>query len=186
MSAPAKISGVEISHPDKILFPKSGITKLELVEYYVAVADYMLPHLQNRPITMQRFPNGIGKIGFYQKERSENAPNYVKPVRVKLKNEGSKTYILVHNNSTLAYLANQANIPIHTWLSRKGNINKPDMVIWDLDPNDDDFEKVREGAFLLRDFFKEYAGIEPFLKTTGQAVLTLPNRLISVSIICRR
>lgn len=167
MSESAEIAGVEITHPDKILFPKSGITKLQLAAYYVAVADYMLPHLENRPISMQRFPNGIGKPGFYQKERTEHAPKFVKPVRVKLKTEGSKTYVLVHNEQTLAYLANQSNIPIHTWLSRKGNINKPDVVIWDLDPTDNDFEKVREGAFLLRDFFKECAGIEPFLKTTG-------------------
>ena len=167
MSESTEIAGVEISSPDKILFPKTGITKLELAQYYAAVADYILPHLKDRPISMQRFPSGIGKPGFYQKERTENAPKFVKPVRVKLKEEGSKTYVLVHNTETLVYLANQNNIPIHTWLSQKGNLNKPNLVIWDLDPNDGDFEKIREGAFLLRDFFKENANIEPFIKTTG-------------------
>ncbi len=167
MAETQELAGVEISNPDKILFPKSGITKLHLAQYYVEVAEYMLPHLHNRPISMQRFPNGIAKPGFYQKERSEHFPKFVKPVRVKLKTEGSKTYVLVHNEQTLAFLANQGNIPIHIWLSQKGNINKPNKIIWDLDPTDADFEKVREGAFLLRDFFKECAGIEPFIKTTG-------------------
>ncbi|MGZ5243851.1 MAG: non-homologous end-joining DNA ligase [Bacteroidia bacterium] len=167
MSKTEELAGVEISSPDKILFPKSGITKLQLAEYYALVSGYILPHLYNRPISMQRFPNGIAKPGFYQKERSENFPDFVKPVRVKLKTEGSKTYILVNNTKTLVFLANQSNIPIHTWLSQKGNINKPNVIIWDLDPNDSDFEKVREGAFLMRDFFKETANIEPFIKTTG-------------------
>lgn len=167
MRKTAEVAGVEISSPDKILFPKTGITKRQLAEYYAAVSEYILPHLHNRPISMQRFPNGIAKPGFYQKERSDYFPAFVKPVRVKLKNEGSKTYVLVHNTETLVYLANQSNIPIHTWLSRKGNINKPDLVIWDLDPTDASFEKVREGAFLMRDFFKESFKIEPYLKTTG-------------------
>lgn len=167
---------IEISSPDKILFPESKITKEELVDYYVNVAPYMVPHLENRPLTMIRYPQGIGEKGFFQKEASEHFPDYIKRVKVKLKNGEPKVYATINNAATLAYLANMYCIPMHNWLSRKGKINHPDMIIWDLDPSDTDFEKVRKSAFLLKDFLANELGLTPFIKTSGSRGLhvTLP------------
>jgi bifunctional non-homologous end joining protein LigD len=168
----ASPSPVKISHPDKVLFPESGITKQDLADYYLAIAPYMLPHLEDRPISMQRYPNGIGHSGFFQKEASDYFPDYIKQLRVKLKNGESKCYVRIANAETLVYLANQGNIPVHTWLSRKGKLNNPDMIIWDLDPSDGDFEKVRKSAFIVKKKLEEY-GLDPWLKTTGSRGLHL-------------
>jgi bifunctional non-homologous end joining protein LigD len=157
---------VKITHPDKVLFPKSGITKGDLVNYYTSVAEWMLPHLHGRPISIQRYPEGIGQQNFFQKEASEYFPSFVKRQKVKLRTGESKQYITVENVETLAYLANLGTIPLHTWLSCKGHLNTPDMLIWDFDPSDKSFDKAREGAFIARDILKK-AGITPFLKTTG-------------------
>lgn len=166
MAKKNKVEEVELSHPDKVLFPESGITKQDIADYYEAVANYMLPHLKDRPISMQRFPNGIDHQGFYQKEAPDYFPDYIKRAKVKLKNGESKEYVMVNNAETLTYLTNIGCIPIHTWLSKKGKLNNPDMLVWDFDPSDKDFEKVREAAFIAREFFNK-ADIEPFLKTTG-------------------
>lgn len=157
---------VKLSHPEKVLFPESGITKQDIADYYEQVAPYMLRHLEDRPISMQRFPSGIDHQGFYQKEAPDYFPDYVKRAKVKLKNGESKEYVMVNNTETLLYLTNIASIPVHTWLSKKGKLNNPDMMVWDFDPSDKDFEKVREAAFIAREFFNA-ADIEPFLKTTG-------------------
>ena len=156
---------IEVGHAEKILFPETGITKQQLIDYYIAAAPYMLPHLHGRPISMQRFPDGISHEGFYQKSAPEYYPSFIKRIKIKL--DGAvKLFITVENISTLAYLATQADIPVHTWLSRRGKLNYPDTVIWDLDPSKNDFEMVREGAFMLKEQL-ESAGLNPFVKTTG-------------------
>jgi bifunctional non-homologous end joining protein LigD len=159
---------MDISHPDKILFGESGITKKQLAEYYTEVYPYMKIHVAGRPISMERFPNGIHKPGFYQKEAADYFPDYIKRVRVPLKTQPPKQFITIENVETLIFLANQANIPIHTWLSRRGSLKKPDILIWDFDPTDDDFEKVRECAFLAKEILAGFK-LEPFLKLTGSS-----------------
>jgi bifunctional non-homologous end joining protein LigD len=178
-----QIKGIhmEISHPEKILFGNSGITKLQLAEYYAFVYPYMKIHIDGRPISMERFPNGIYKGGFYQKEAADYFPSYIKRVRVPLKTQPTKQFITIDNPQTLIFLANQANIPVHAWLSRRGRLTKPDLLVWDFDPNDRDFEKVRECAFLAKALLRKYK-IDPFLKLTGSngvhlVVPILPNQI---------
>jgi bifunctional non-homologous end joining protein LigD len=163
---------IEISHPDKVLFPGSGITKGELVNYYEMIGPVMLPYVQDRPLTIQRFPNGINAESFFQKGASEHYPKYIKTLLVNDEVNGKKRYPLINNVVSLVYLANLASIPLHVWQSRKGSIRKPDQVIWDLDPPTGDFEQVRKAAKLMRNCLQEL-GLEPWLKTTGSKGLHL-------------
>ncbi|QAA80328.1 ATP-dependent DNA ligase [Aequorivita sp. H23M31] len=161
-----EIAGVEITHPEKIIFPEAKITKLEMVQYYQKVAKQMLPYMKDRPLTLHRFPNGIDKDGFYQKNASEYFPDYIKTIKVKTE-DGENIQILCGNEKSLIYLANQGTVAFHIWLSKKDNLYKPDKVVFDLDPPKDSFEKVKEGAQITGDFLRS-KGIDPNLMTTGQ------------------
>jgi bifunctional non-homologous end joining protein LigD len=169
MSEELEIAGhtVEISHRDKVFFPDKGLTKGDLVDYYQRIAQVMLPHLAGRPISMQRFPDGITGEGFYQKEAPDYFPDWIRQVEVLVEGEGEKQpQVVVDSSATLAYLANQACITPHTWLSRAGRLDQPDKLIFDLDPPEDDFDIVREAAFALHDLL-EKAGLPAYVMTTG-------------------
>lgn len=161
-----KISGIEISHPEKLIFPKAKITKLEMVQYYESIADEILPFLKNRPLTLYRFPDGIEKNGFYQKNASEYFPDFIKTIQVKTE-DGINTQIICNSKKSLIYLVNQGTVSFHIWLSLKDKMEKPDKVVFDLDPPKDSFEEVKKGAKITRDFLRK-KGIEPNLMTTGQ------------------
>ena len=156
---------VEISHPDKVLFPDDGITKRDLAEYYRKVAPRMLPFLKNRPLSLQRFPDGIG-WGFYEKKAPDYFPGWFERVRVKVKEAGSQQQLMCNNAASLVYLADQACITPHPWLSKKGRLDFPDRMIFDLDPVDSDFAVVRDAALMLKDIL-EQAKLKPFVMTTG-------------------
>ncbi len=160
------IAGVEISHPDKIIFPKENISKLQMVQYYDEVANKMLPYMKNRPLTLQRFPNGINEDGFYQKSASDYFPDFIKTVEIKTE-EGSNTQILCNSKKALIYLANQGTVVFHIWLSKKDKLYKPDKVVFDLDPSNNSFEDVKEAARLVGNYFRK-KGKDPQLMTTGQ------------------
>ncbi len=157
---------VKLSNADKVMFPEDGITKGDLVEYYTRIAETMVPHMEGRPISMQRFPEGIHGEGFYEKEAPEYFPDWITRVRVDKKEGGSQYQIVVDKAATLAYLANQACITPHIWLSRADKIHNPDKMIFDLDPPDGSFEPVREAATHLREALEEI-GLVPFVMTTG-------------------
>ena len=161
-----KIEGITISNPGKMLFPEKGITKGDLVAYYDKIAQYMLPYLKNRPITLQRFPDGIHKPGFFQKHAQDYFPDYIERIDVKTK-DGRAEEILINNKKSLIYLANQSAITFHTWLSSKGSLEFPDKVIFDLDPSDRDFGKLKKGARLLKKALED-RGIHPSLITSGK------------------
>jgi bifunctional non-homologous end joining protein LigD len=156
---------VTVTHPDKVLFPDEGITKVELVDYYVEVAAVMVPHVRDRPLTQQRFPDGIDGGTFWHKQIPRYFPSWVPRVRVHTE-KGPQEQILCNEAATLAYLANQNCITPHVWLSRADRLHQPDQVIVDLDPPGDDFEPVRQGALLTKVIFEEI-GLVPFVKTTG-------------------
>ncbi|MGD2065106.1 MAG: non-homologous end-joining DNA ligase [Dehalococcoidia bacterium] len=156
---------IELSNTDKVLFPLHEITKGDLIDYYHKIAKVMLPYLKGRPITMHRFPDGIDGEGFYQQDISDYFPDWIERTTVK-KEGGRVTHVICQNAATLVYLANQACITPHAWLSRKDRLNHPDLMIFDLDPPADDFEPVRHAAQLLKKFLDEL-GIESFVKTTG-------------------
>jgi bifunctional non-homologous end joining protein LigD len=156
---------VEITNKDKVLFPDDGITKGDLIDYYQRIADVMLPYMKGRPITMHRFPDGINDEGFYQQEVSDYFPDWIKRIDL-VKENGKIIHLICDNAATLVYLANQACITHHVWLSRDDKINYPDMLIFDLDPSSDDFNAVRQAALYLRELLSEL-GLESFAKTTG-------------------
>jgi bifunctional non-homologous end joining protein LigD len=158
---------VETSNDDKVLFPASGITKSDIVEYYRDIAELMLPHLDERCLTIQRFPDGLGEDGFFQQNRSDYFPDFVGCKRLpRAGGEGDVDHILVNNTAGLVYLADQAAITYHGWLATVADPRRPDRVVFDLDPAGKDLQPVIDCARLLREAL-ELCGLVPFLMTTG-------------------
>jgi bifunctional non-homologous end joining protein LigD len=156
---------IEVTHPGKIYFPgRPPITKRELVAYYVAAAPVMLPYTRGRPVTLQRFPEGIEGEGFFQKDIADWFPAWIPRATVP-KEGGSTTYALGNDAPTLAYLAGQGCITPHVWLSRIDRPRHPDRLIFDLDPPKG-FEQARAAARLLRDLLSRL-GLASFVMTTG-------------------
>src|SRR5438132_4772426 len=157
---------ITISNPDKVLFPDDGITKGELVEYYQRIAERMLPLVRDRPLHMNRFPDGIGGIAIQQKRVPDSFPPWITRATVDLHKGGTITHAVIDNAATLVYLANYNMITAHVWLSRIQAPEQPDQLIFDLDPSDDDFRLVRGAALTLKTIIEDLKLI-PFVKTTG-------------------
>lgn len=156
---------IELSSLDKVLFPDVRVTKGDLVEHYRTVAARMVPHLKGRPVSMERYPNGIRAEGFYQKTAPDYFPDWIE--RVTVSKEGGKVeHAVCDDAATLVYLANQNCITPHVWLSRADRLNHPDRLIFDLDPPRNDFDVVRFAARTLRELLGEL-GLDPFLMATG-------------------
>jgi bifunctional non-homologous end joining protein LigD len=156
---------VRVSNPGKVLFPADGITKLDLVDHYRRVAPVMVPHAGDRPLTLQRFPDGIGAGGFLQKHASNHFPDWIDRVIVP-KSGGMVEQVVVHRAADLVFLADQGTIAIHATLAPAAHVDRPDRLVFDLDPAVDDFEPVRDGARLLRGLLDDL-GLVPYLMTTG-------------------
>jgi bifunctional non-homologous end joining protein LigD len=157
---------VPLTHSDKVLFPDDGITKEDLAAYYRDVAPRMVGLVRDRPVSLQRFNGGIGRPGFFQKNVEKGAPDWVKRVKVG-KHGGSLWHVLANDPATLVWLANQNCITPHVWLSRADRLERPDRMIFDLDPpGKGEFALVRRTARELGDVLRE-AGVEPFAMTTG-------------------
>ncbi len=154
-----------ITHPEKVLFPDVGITKGELASYYEAIAPIMVPHIRARPITMERFPAGIGQKGFLQKDLSKGFPAWLKRIEVPKKG-GTVHYALVTDTRSLLWLVNQNSITPHVWTSRRPKLQQPDLCVFDLDPSQDDPDVLRAVARALRDLLKEL-GLPSWVKTSG-------------------
>lgn len=166
-----ELESIEISSPDKVIFPEKNITKGQMAEYYEKIADRMLPFLKDRPLTLKRFPGGIGAGGFYQKNISDYFPDFIKTVEIETE-DGMNTQILCNDKRTLLYLVNQNTVSFHIWLSRKDKLRQPDKVIFDLDPPEGAFDKVKEAAKVVRSYLKKQKK-DPQLMTTGQSGLHL-------------
>jgi bifunctional non-homologous end joining protein LigD len=157
---------VKLTHEDKILFPRDEITKADLAAYYRDAAERMVPLIRDRPVSLQRFNGGIEREGFFQKNVAKGVPDWVKRVEVP-KRGGSLWHVLANDAATLVWLANQNCITPHVWLSRADRLDRPDRMIFDLDPEGDDaFALVRRTARELGDLLRE-TGVEPFAMTTG-------------------
>ncbi len=157
---------IELSNLTKELFPQDHITKGDIIQYYHDIADIMVPHMKNHPITMQRFPNGIAEEGFFQKNISDYFPSWIKSVPIKKQEGGIVRYALCNDPATLLYLANQGCLTFHLWLSTKTKLEYPDRMIFDLDAAFKDFASVKKTAFILKNVFEEL-GLVPFVMTTG-------------------
>jgi len=156
---------VDITRPAKLLFPDDGISKRELVAYYVAVAPRLLPYLEDRPLTLERYPDGIRGHRIIQKSASDYYPDWILTAAMK-KHGGTVAHPIANDAATLAYLANQASITPHIWLSRSDRPTQPDQMVFDFDPSTGDFEPVRRAALDLAGMLRGM-DVTPFLKTSG-------------------
>jgi bifunctional non-homologous end joining protein LigD len=154
-----------ITHPEKVMFPADGITKGDLAAYYEAVAGVMLPHLRGRPLTMERYPAGIGKKGFWQKDVSKGFPDWLERVKVP-KKDGFLHHPIITDERSLMWVTNQNTITQHVWISRVPELYYPDICVFDLDPSSDDVQAVQSAALGLRDLLDEL-GLPSWVKTSG-------------------
>lgn len=159
---------VDVSNEDKVLFPGDKLTKGDLFDYYEAVAEHMLPHLKNRPLALHRFPDGIEGDGFVQQRASDHFPDWLDTERTRRSGNSSGTveHPVCNNLASLVYLADQAAISLHRWLSRRDRLDEPDLLIFDLDPSTDEFGPVIEAARQTSELM-EQLGATPYLMTTG-------------------
>jgi bifunctional non-homologous end joining protein LigD len=156
---------IKITRPEKVLFPDDGITKRELVEYYHRISGKMVPLLRGRPLSFQRFPDGIGAGGFFQQAAQWFYPKWIHTATTP-KQGGEVKHVVCDDGATLVYLATQACITLHAWLSRAEHLEQPDQMVFDLDPSPDDFEAVKQAARIVKSVLDEL-GLPAFLKTTG-------------------
>jgi len=159
---------VVIKRPEKVLFPKDRYTKADLAAYYEAVAETMLPYLAGRPLSLQRYPDGIDGPSFFEKNVGRGAPDWLKTAQVAGSEDGASVrYIICDDRQTLAYLANLAAITLHVWTSRVGSLDEPDFVFFDLDPGDKcPLRRLAAVALRLRDLLVEI-GLRPLVKSSG-------------------
>ncbi|GGX16256.1 non-homologous end-joining DNA ligase [Streptomyces chryseus] len=156
---------VTVHRPGKVLFPDCGLTKADLADYYRRVAAFMVPQLRDRPLMLERRPDGTGGPRFMQKETPEHYPDWVRRVRV-AKEGGTVTHTVCDNSATLVFLADQACLTLHRWLSRADRVEWPDRLVFDLDPAGDDFPAVREAAYRLGELLDQLR-LPSTLMTTG-------------------
>jgi bifunctional non-homologous end joining protein LigD len=154
-----------ITHPDKVLFPSDGITKGELARYYEQIAPLMLPHVKNRPLTMERYPAGIEKKGFIQKDVSKGYPDWLERVELE-KREGTLWHALLNDTRALLWAANQNCITPHVGPFRVPHQGQPDLCVFDLDPSVQDSAALRRAALAVRDTLAEL-GLRSWVKTSG-------------------
>ena len=148
-----------------MLFPGEGITKGELAAYYEAVASVMVPHVRGRPVTMERYPAGIGKKGFIQKDVSKGFPSWLERVEVP-KQGGTVNHPLINDTRSLLWVVNQNCITPHVWTRRVPDLYHPDICVFDLDPGRDEPDVLRRAALALRDLLEEL-GLPTWVKTSG-------------------
>ena len=156
-----------ISNPDKVFFPERGLTKGDLVTYYVGVAGLALPHLRRRPFHMKRFPNGVDGEFFHQKRVPANHPDYVGEIPVSFPSGHSTVFAQIDDAAGLAWVANLGCVELHTWHSRVPEIERPDYLLIDLDPTSDgQWPFVREIALVVREVLDELE-LRSYPKTSG-------------------
>lgn len=163
------VRGVRVSDPDKVFFPDSGITKGDIADYYGRIADVMLPHVRGRCVSMHRWPDGIDGDDFYQKQAPDYFPGWIRTETVPRKEGGSVRHVVVDEARTLVYLADQACLTPHVWLSLADAPDTPDRMIFDLDPPGDgegSVEEVRWAARTLGDLLHELH-LSPLVMTSG-------------------
>ncbi|HEV7720111.1 MAG TPA: non-homologous end-joining DNA ligase [Iamia sp.] len=156
---------IEITHPDRVLFPDDGITKAAMADYHHQVAPTLVRHLADRPLMLQRFPEGIDGAGFYQKEAGRGVPSWVRTFEAR-KEGGTVNHPVVDDEAALLALTNLGTISFHRWPSRVDDLEHPDLLLVDLDPSDDDFDGVRRAARWTRAVLDEL-DLASYLQVTG-------------------
>jgi bifunctional non-homologous end joining protein LigD len=165
-AAAVTIEGVTLTNPDKPLFGEIGFTKRDLCEYYARIAPLMLPHVAMRPLSLVRCPNGWDKPCFFQKHAKDSVPAWVQRVEVQ-DSAGPADYMMANDARSLVTLAQMGVIEMHPWGSRKGKLEHPDRLIFDLDPDEKlGWNDVKAAALLVRTLLDDL-GLRSFVKTTG-------------------
>ena len=157
---------VKLSHPDKVLFPDDGLTKADLAAHYARVAEAMLPHVRDRPMNLWRWNNGIGGERVVQQSLPKGAPDWVARVEVPRRKGGNIFHGLINDVETLRWLAQQNCITPHVWNSRQDKLDRPDRIVFDLDPTQEDFTVVREAALAVAEVLRDL-GVTPFAMVSG-------------------
>jgi bifunctional non-homologous end joining protein LigD len=156
---------VEITHPERVLFPADGFTKGDLAAYHHAIAPVLLPHLADRPLMLQRFPGGIDRDGFYQKDAGKTVPRWIRRVRAR-KEGGTVDHPVVDDEAALLTLSNLGTISFHRWGSRADQLERPDVLVIDLDPTVDDLAAVVRAAHRTRELLEEL-DLPAYVQATG-------------------
>lgn len=157
---------VSITHPDRVVFPQAKVTKLDLACHYAAVGAVMVPHVRDRPLAVQSFPQGVAGKGFFVKNAAKHFPDWIKTADVPKREGGSLRQVLANDTATLVYLAGQNAITPHIWTARADRLEQPDRIVFDLDPATKRFAEVRAAARSLGDLLRDMS-FEPFTMTTG-------------------
>lgn len=159
---------VRLSHLDKVLYPKTGFTKGQVIDYYMRIAPVMLPHLEDRPLTLKRFPNGVAAPFFYEKRCPSHHPDWVRIVPVRSKgDDGDIDFCVVNNVATLIWAANLGDLEFHTFLAKADKVGQPTMMVFDLDPGAPAglLECARVACWLHSAL--DRLGLQSFAKTSG-------------------
>jgi bifunctional non-homologous end joining protein LigD len=166
VDGPTTVAGVTVSHPDRILFPDQGFTKLALARYYEGVSTWLLPHLQDRPLTLVRCPAGYTKNCFYQKHANDSVPDTIGTVKI-TEADGVSWYMVADSLPAVIGLVQMGVLELHTWGARQDALDRPDRIIMDLDPDPTvPWKFVIEAAQLVQTLLNEL-DLECFVKTTG-------------------
>jgi bifunctional non-homologous end joining protein LigD len=156
-----------LTNLDKVFYPKAGFTKADVIHYYVQIAPYLLPHLHDRAITMKRYPDGVEGEYFYEKEAPSHRPKWVQTTRVSKGSGGAINYCMINDLPSLAWVANLADLELHTFLHRAPDDDRPTMMAFDLDPGPPaDIVLCCKIGLHLKEVFDEL-GLQSFAKTSG-------------------
>lgn len=165
---------ISLTNLEKVLYPGARFTKAQVIDYYIRVADYLLPHLKDRPVTLKRFPDGVRGEFFYEKNAPSYTPDWIERFPVPSRTRGSDIhYILINDLATLVWLANAANLEIHPFLHRVPDIQKPTSIVFDLDPGEgSDVLTCARVALLVHNVLSELK-LESFVKVSGSKGLQM-------------
>jgi bifunctional non-homologous end joining protein LigD len=162
-NAPGSIAGIVLTNPDKVLYPEAGLTKLDLAHFYERIGDWIVPHFEQRPLTLVRHPNGWNKPGFYQKNADKGVSEAVDRVKV----PGGNVYMMANSLTAIVGLLQMGALELHPWGSTADHLGYPDRLTFDLDPDDKvGWDDLKQAALLVKTLL-ENVGLEPFVKTTG-------------------
>ncbi|GHV00775.1 DNA polymerase domain-containing protein [Clostridia bacterium] len=161
---------IPLKHLEKFYFPDEGITKADILDYYITAAPYLLPHIENKPFSMIHFPHGLGggQKSFYQKQRPGDAPEWLRSVELPSGNErGAVDWCLVNDTASVLYMVNRGVPEMHTWFSRLPDLGRPDLAVLDLDPSEgSDFNDVKKIALFFQKILEELR-LKAFPKLSG-------------------
>jgi bifunctional non-homologous end joining protein LigD len=162
----ATVAGVHISHPDRLIYPDQGISKVQLARYYESIADWIVPHVEGRPLTLVHCPAGIASPCMYLKHAKQWGPNALRRVRIQEKTKVGE-YLVADNIEAVVSLAQMGIVEVHTWNSTDDDVERPNRIVWDLDPGPEvAWQDVVAGAKVVRDVLKAL-DLESWVKTTG-------------------